>query len=301
MSEKLLTVVTSTFNRKHLLPRLYESLKKQTVNNFVWIIADDGSTDGTEELVRQWQNENALFEIRYFYKENEGMFSACRMGVERTDTELVINIDSDDWLPEDGCERIEKIWNEIRERDYVGFVGLDFYENGKVVGEKFPENIKEFYQYENVVYKYHRGDKKYIHRTEIMKKTFQIEGFPVKGERFFNPMYAVNKTYKYGKYYVVNECFCIIEYQPGGLSKNKLKQYYNSPNNFAEFRRLHLEFPKGPFMYFFNESIHYVSSCVIAGKSIKALKKSPRKWNTFFAYPFGILLAWYIIFKNKRN
>ena len=58
MSDKLLTVVTSAFNRKHLLPRLYESLKKQTVKNFVWIIADDGSSDGTEELVKEWQNKN---------------------------------------------------------------------------------------------------------------------------------------------------------------------------------------------------------------------------------------------------
>ena len=48
---KTLTVFTPTYNRKHTLPRTYESLCRQTSDDFEWLIIDDGSTDGTREWV----------------------------------------------------------------------------------------------------------------------------------------------------------------------------------------------------------------------------------------------------------
>ena len=54
-----ITILTPTYNRKDQLPALYHSLQAQTApkDSFLWLIADDGSTDGTEELVRKWQQE----------------------------------------------------------------------------------------------------------------------------------------------------------------------------------------------------------------------------------------------------
>ena len=49
------TVFTPTYNRAHTLSRLYESIRQQTVRDFEWVIVDDGSTDGTAELVQRWQ------------------------------------------------------------------------------------------------------------------------------------------------------------------------------------------------------------------------------------------------------
>ena len=48
----MITVFTPTYNRAHLLPRLYESLCKQTFKDFEWVIVDDGSVDDTKEVVR---------------------------------------------------------------------------------------------------------------------------------------------------------------------------------------------------------------------------------------------------------
>src|ERR671931_2418544 len=53
----LFTVNTSTFNRAHTLPRTYESLRQQTLRSFEWVVVDDGSTDGTKDLVRSWIEE----------------------------------------------------------------------------------------------------------------------------------------------------------------------------------------------------------------------------------------------------
>jgi glycosyltransferase involved in cell wall biosynthesis len=71
-NSKFLTIFTPTFNRKHTLHRVYDSIKNQTLQKindeyiFEWIIVDDGSSDGTDELIKQWQLSSE-FEIRYFY------------------------------------------------------------------------------------------------------------------------------------------------------------------------------------------------------------------------------------------
>src|SRR6478735_4905926 len=58
------TVFTPTYNRASLLPRVYESLKRQSYRDFEWLIVDDGSTDATRELVESWL-AGSPFPIRY--------------------------------------------------------------------------------------------------------------------------------------------------------------------------------------------------------------------------------------------
>ena len=60
----LLTIFTPTYNREHTLPRLYESLKRQTNMNFEWLVINDGSTDDTVSLLKQWQAEETGFDKR---------------------------------------------------------------------------------------------------------------------------------------------------------------------------------------------------------------------------------------------
>jgi len=53
-------VVTPTYNRKDTLPKLYRSLINQSKNDFIWLIVDDGSNDGTREYVEDISKENLL-------------------------------------------------------------------------------------------------------------------------------------------------------------------------------------------------------------------------------------------------
>jgi len=58
------TIFTPTYNREKDLEILYNSLKAQTLQNFEWLIIDDGSTDQTERIVDSFKKEN-VFPIRY--------------------------------------------------------------------------------------------------------------------------------------------------------------------------------------------------------------------------------------------
>ena len=54
---KSITVFTPAYNRAHTLRRAFESLKKQTCKDFEWLIIDDGSSDGTIELIEELKEE----------------------------------------------------------------------------------------------------------------------------------------------------------------------------------------------------------------------------------------------------
>ena len=57
---KRLTIFTPTYNRAHILTKLYESLCVQTCKDFEWLVVDDGSTDNTRELVEEWEQEHII-------------------------------------------------------------------------------------------------------------------------------------------------------------------------------------------------------------------------------------------------
>ena len=57
---KLITVFTPTYNRASMLCKCYDSLVRQKSNNFIWQIIDDGSTDNTEDVVKQFIDEGKI-------------------------------------------------------------------------------------------------------------------------------------------------------------------------------------------------------------------------------------------------
>ena len=293
---KLITVFTPTYNRRTCIKKCYASLRRQSSYNFEWLIIDDGSTDYTETLIKKWQSEEKAFPIRYYYKENGGLHTAYNYGIEHADTELFMCIDSDDWMPDDTIERIEKIWETIPHDRYVGIMGMDFYENGKEVGEFFPSDVSEMYLYEKLT-KYHTaGDKKMVHRTALLKKVAPMPSFP--GEKFFNPSYLMYKLDQFGKHYVTNECFCIVDYQVDGMSSNMFKQYRNSPRSYAETRKLYLSFPEYTKSFKFRQYIHLMSSYMIAGRFREGIKESPDKLYAILAIPFALLLTGLVYIKS---
>ena len=94
----MITILTPTFNRAHLLPRLFESLTHQTDFNFEWLVIDDGSTDGTSDLFAGKTFLSAPFPIRYYRQENSGKHRALNAGVKQAKGDFIFIADSDDWL-----------------------------------------------------------------------------------------------------------------------------------------------------------------------------------------------------------
>lgn len=290
-----ITVFTPAYNRAHTLHRTYESLLKQDCKDFVWLIVDDGSTDNTAELVKCWQENDNGFEIRYVYKENGGMHTAHNTAYENIDTELNVCIDSDDCLADNAIKKIIDKWNDVKDKDYAGIIGLDADFGGNVIGTGFPDDLQE-----TTLSGYYAAggskDKKLIYRTDIINK---YPAYPV----FENEKY-VALAYKYRlidqeyKLAVLNEVLCNVEYQADGSTRNMFKQYIKNPNGFAFWRKVCMQYPQSKNRVFV-DCIHYVSSSILA-KNKNFIKESPLKFKTFLAIPFGVILTLYIKHKAQK-
>lgn len=319
-----LTVFTPTYNRKHTLPRTYESLCRQTAEDFEWLIVDDGSTDGTrgwveslgEKVVGKGQrfdwmgreldgeDENhfviktSQFTIEYVYKPNGGLYTGYNTAYATIKTELCVCIDSDDYMPDDAVEKMVDIWtNRPAGKEYCGIVGLDFNVVDKLpIGGLFPEHLKEAYQMEIP----HRGDTKQVMRVDLMKKVAPQIGF--KGEKDFNPFYMLIQVLDQYPILIANENFCWVEYQIGAdsMSQGIWKQYVRSPRSYAKYRINQMTLKHGNSLKNkFRLCVHYVSSCLLS-KDGDWLKNSPLKGLTIMAAPLGLLLYFYVKYKNRK-
>ena len=290
-----LTVFTPAYNRANTLPRLYESLKKQSNKDFIWLIVDDGSSDNTAELINSWKQSEKEFEIRYVYKQNGGMHTAHNTAYENIDTELNICIDSDDMLAENAIELIAKKWEQVRTYGYAGLIGLDADFDGNIIGKGFPYNMTE-----TTLVGYYAsggtGDKKLVYRTDVIN---EYPAYPVfEGERYVALAYKYRLIDQKYKLAVLDEVLCNVEYQPDGSSNSMYKQYIKNPKGFAFWRKVCMRYPESKKRLFL-DCVHYVSSSII-GRNTKFVSESPKKLLTILAIPFGALLTIHIRIKASR-
>lgn len=130
------TVFTPTYNRAKLLPRLYKSLLAQTFKDFTWLIVDDGSSDNTPEVVKQFQDEK-LLSIKYVQKPNGGKHTAQWMAYQVATTPYITEIDSDDTLMPDAVENFENAWIDIEANGTTDIAKVSMfatYPQGGIVG-----------------------------------------------------------------------------------------------------------------------------------------------------------------------
>lgn len=295
-----LTVFTPTYNRKELLKRCYSSLQSQTNKDFEWIIVDDGSSDNTCDLVKDWIDSENDFSIRYYYKENGGLHTAYNVAIEHLDTELAVCIDSDDYMPENAVELILEFWEKNRSDKYAGITGLDFdAQSDKVIGGCYPDNQKTINLIDLLVGRYpeSNGDKKHVIRSVLYKQAAPMRSFP--GEKFFNPHYLHLEISRNYDFLILNKNFCYVDYQETGMTNNMLFQYYNSPNSFAEIRLQYLSFNNLPFAFKVRNCIHYVSSCRLA-KRKKYIRQCPYPIIAALCFLPGVILSKYIKLKNTK-
>lgn len=166
------TVFTATYNRAHTLHRVYESLARQTFRDFEWLVVDDGSTDGTAELVQRWTAE-AAFPIRYAYKPNGGKHTAWNLGVRLASGRLFLSLDSDDACVPEALAVFHQAWESIPpdQRDhFTGVCCLASDPQGRVAGDLFPQDVLDSDSNE-IRYRYRvAGEKWGFHRIEVARE-----------------------------------------------------------------------------------------------------------------------------------
>ena len=256
---------------------------------------DDGSTDGTGNLVRRWQSEEEGFSIQYIWKENGGMHTAHNTAYENIHTELNVCIDSDDRMAPGAVRKIKDTWEKVRDQGYAGIIALDADFSGDIIGKGFPEEMVD-----TTLGGYYAGggagDKKLIYRTDVVNSVPPYPVFP--GEKYGGLVYKYTLIDQKYKLFVLDEVVCEVEYQADGSTGTMWKQYLANPNGFAFLRKVMMQYPESKKRMII-DCIHYCSSSQIAHNK-DYIRESPRKALTVLCTPLGWIITG-IIKKKAKN
>ena len=231
-----LTVFTATYNRGHLIHRLYQSLLEQGKYDFEWLVIDDGSQDQTKKLFDEWLNRSNPFVIRYYRQENQGLIRTLNRGIGLARGEYFSKIDSDDYVVPSFAENVARWTETIKDNKNIYAVsGLRIRPDGtpiKGIWPRIPSDpgFVDATDLQRAAYDLD-ADMCEAWRTEVLRKY----PFPVwEGEKFAPEQIVFNQIALDGykiRWYPVAMSVC--EYQEGGLTRGAKRLEAQNPMGYA--------------------------------------------------------------------
>lgn len=94
-----ISIIIPVFNTKRYLKECFDSVKKQTYTNLEILFVNDGSTDGSLEIIKSFEKEDKRVVV--INQENKGLSAARNAGVKKSTGKYLMFLDSDDFLAED--------------------------------------------------------------------------------------------------------------------------------------------------------------------------------------------------------
>lgn len=284
-------VFTPTYERAYILPVLYESLVTQTCRDFVWMIVDDGSTDGTEELVRSWIEDGAIA-IDYVRTGNGGKPRAINLGVDRCTSPLFFVVDSDDWLLPGAIAHVLEVWSCIEGQDrYAGIVALRGTDEHTPMDTWMPPgatDVKYWDLFETMGF---RGDTSLIHRTEVLRQ-YPYDVAP--GEIFVaetSVYYRLDDRYDM---LADNTILTICHYLPDGLTHNFAANAKRNPIGYWKHKRYCAQ-RSTTLKGLTRETLLYLVGCRLAGQR-EAIAMAPNRLVALACY-LPALVARHTLFR----
>jgi len=127
------SVITPSYNHARFLPERVASIFGQTFKDFEWIIIDDCSTDGSQEVLLRLVNEDPRVTL-LFHDQNAGMAKTTREAIEASSGKYVYRAESDDVCHPDFLERMVQVLDAHPQVGFAYCRGLHMDEEGNLWG-----------------------------------------------------------------------------------------------------------------------------------------------------------------------
>jgi glycosyltransferase involved in cell wall biosynthesis len=286
----VITVLTPTFNRAHLLSRVFESLTQQTFRNLEWLVVDDGSADNTAEVVARLK-QSAPFPVRYVLKPNGGKPSAVNRGAIEARGYLLAILDSDDWYLPQALERFWHHWQGIppdTRSAFVGVTGLCSDAAGKMIGSRFPADIFDSdaidLRYRHKV----QGEKSGVVRTDVLRQF----PYPEDLGKYISESVVWNRIARTFKTRFFNEMLTVKEFQPDGITLDgRLLQVRNSKASLFTCRELLAITDRLPWIMKLKTYANFIRHALHQGVPVtRQIVDVPLKVMYFLCFPMGAYL-----------
>ena len=112
-----ISVIIGVYNAEKYLAETIESVINQTFKDWELILVDDGSTDNSQKIAKEFEEKDQR--IKILEKENGGRASAINFGLKKAQGEYIAFLDADDLMPK---ERLEIEFKELKENKKIDFV-----------------------------------------------------------------------------------------------------------------------------------------------------------------------------------
>lgn len=141
-----ISIITPFYNSKEFLEQCILSVLEQSFKDFELILINDGSTDDSIKIAQKFTYDKR---IKIFSKENEGQGIARNFALKEAKGNIVLYLDSDDWLEKNALFEIHKKFSQSNP-DILFFNAYKFFEETKIKNEyryidsyflKYKENI----------------------------------------------------------------------------------------------------------------------------------------------------------------
>jgi len=111
----LFSIVTPSYNQAAFLEETIQSVLNQTYKDVEYIIIDGGSTDGSQEIIRRYENRLAYWQS----KKDKGFADAINQGWMRATGEILAYLNSDDLLEKDALQKVVQAFTDSPETDVL--------------------------------------------------------------------------------------------------------------------------------------------------------------------------------------
>ena len=139
----LVSIITVVYNGEKYLEQTIQSVINQSYKNIEYLIIDGGSTDGTLDIIKKYENN-----ISYWISEpDRGLYDAMNKGIKLAKGELIGMINSDDWYEEDAVETMVKAYLNNPQKTIFHADRYDIDEEGNRKIRKFNHSVFKFKYY----------------------------------------------------------------------------------------------------------------------------------------------------------
>lgn len=162
----LISIITVVYNGAKTLEQTIESVLNQTYKNIEYIIIDGGSTDGTLDIIKQYEEQISL----WISEPDKGLYDAMNKGIKKAKGEIIGMINSDDWYEPNAVELIVEAYKLNPEKKIFHGDRFDILEDGTKRIRKFHPSSFKFLYY-GMTYNH---PSMFVHREEYKYHLYNI-------------------------------------------------------------------------------------------------------------------------------
>ena len=147
----MVTIFTPTYNRAQLLPKLYKSLQRQTCKDFEWLIIDDGSSDNSLNILKEYEKQDSR--VKVYSLNHLGGGDARNFALSHICGEYLYFMDADDYLELNAFEDFYRI-SKSKNLDFLMFKAKQYDVIKKTTSERYYYNMVPLSKFKDKVFNF---------------------------------------------------------------------------------------------------------------------------------------------------